>query len=116
MEFFSARKTDAGVSNPIGHGSYPLSAWRAKNVHAPKVRNAKAASLRICFVPSRRPFSPQYGFRFDYACNRALDRLYALTRITCIETICAFRVAAETRYVASAQISATVKILLQKSV
>jgi hypothetical protein len=46
--------------------------------------------------------------------NRVLDLLYALTRIACIETICAFLVATETRYVASAQISATVKILLQK--
>jgi hypothetical protein len=86
-----------------------------RRARAPKVRNAKAASLRRRFVPSRHTFSLQYGFRFDYACNRALDRIYALTRIACIETICAFRVTAETRYVASAQISATVKILLQKS-
>jgi hypothetical protein len=86
-----------------------------ERAHAPKFRNAKAASLRICFDPSRRPFPPQYGFRFDYAHNRALDPLYALTWIACIETIRAFRVAAATRYVASAQISATVKILLQKS-
>jgi hypothetical protein len=100
LEFFSARKTGVGavVSNPIGHGSYPLSAWRAKSARAPKFRNAKAASLRRCFVPSRRTFSPQYGFRFDYARNRALDRLYALTRIACIEIIRAFHVAAETRY------------------
>jgi hypothetical protein len=86
-----------------------------RRARAPKFRNAKAASLRICFVPSRHTFSPQYGFRFDYARNRALDPLYALTRIACIETVHAFHVAAETRYVASAQISATVKILLQKS-